>query len=223
MKQCIIIGLVFVMSGCAPLLGHAELLRLKDGRLIEGKYLGGTEYVLRFHTAEGMREYRVEEILSLSFTPATIPLPARTPLPTPAPTPQPPRQEITLPPETRLSVRLTLSLDTLISRSGDTFETLLENDLVVEGIVIAPKGTIIKGEVIISERDKTDSSLVIILKEMRLRNQVIPLRTTSYALWDRPRDGEGSSMRSIRTLQIASGAVLEFKTTEAVIVKLQNR
>jgi hypothetical protein len=222
MKQKQIVMMMFVLLGGAflPWSVDADLLRMKDGRLLEGKYLGGTEYVVRFYTSDGMREYPVGEILTLSFMPATGPLPPRTPLPTPAPTPPPPRQEIGIPPDTRLSVRMTVHIDTLVSRSGDTFDTELESDLVVEGITVASKGTVITGEVLESEQAKTGSSLVIVLKTMRVRNQVVQLRTTSYAMWDRPRDGEDSATRNIRTLRLAAGATLEFKTTEAVTVKL---
>lgn len=219
MKQIVTLLMGIAFGILMPVMNDADLLRMKDGRLVEGKFLGGTEYRVRFHTAAGTVEYPVADLLSISFLPPNASLPDRTPQPTPAPTPRPPAPEILMPPNTRLSVRTSAPLDSLASRAGDVFDTTLENDLVVEGEVIAPKGTLVHGKVITSEQGKAGSSLVIVLQEIVLTHQKVPVTTTSYAMWDRPKSDTDTTLHTIRTLRIPAGAFLEFKTTEAVTIK----
>lgn len=200
---------------------QADLLRLRTGRVIDGKFLGGTEYAVHFHTKDGTVEFSVEEILSITFLPAGEKLPERTPMPTPTPTPQPDQQEFTLPSDTRLSVRTLHMMDSLISRQGDMFDATLEMDLKIDGVLVIPRGTAVKGAVLRSEHDQDGSALVITLREFVLKAQRIPIATTSYAMWDQPHSDSDTGMRSIRTLRIPAKAFLEFKTTEPVTLTRQ--
>jgi hypothetical protein len=209
--------LIILLSSSA----QADLLRLRIGRVIDGKFLGGTEHAVRFHTKDGTVEFSVEEILSITFLPAAEKLPERTPMPTPTPTAQPEQQEFTLPSDTRLSVRTLYMIDSLISRQGDTFDATLETDLKVDEVLVIPRGTPIKGMVLRSDHDQNGSALVITLRQFVLKGQQIPIATTSYAMWDQPRSDSDTGMRSIRTLRIPAKAFLEFRTTEPVTLTRQ--
>jgi hypothetical protein len=48
---------------CIASIGHADMLWLKDGRVIGGRYEGGTSQVIRFRTDSGLKEY---DLLSVS-------------------------------------------------------------------------------------------------------------------------------------------------------------
>lgn len=45
----------------------ADTLELKDGRVLEGKYLGGTQVIVRFEIQGDVQTFRVSEISNLSF------------------------------------------------------------------------------------------------------------------------------------------------------------
>jgi len=45
----------------------ADTLELKDGRVLEGKYLGGTQVIIRFEIQGDVQTFRVSEISNLSF------------------------------------------------------------------------------------------------------------------------------------------------------------
>jgi len=70
----------------------ADTLELKDGRVLQGRYLGGTQAVLRFEIKGEVQTFNVSEAVALTFTstssateaPAQAPPSAATPLPPPA-------------------------------------------------------------------------------------------------------------------------------------------
>jgi hypothetical protein len=82
----VILGLLF--AGPAA----ADTLELKDGRVLQGRYLGGTQVVLRFEIKGEVQTFNVSDAVALTFTgnsgatnaPAQAPQSAATPLPPPA-------------------------------------------------------------------------------------------------------------------------------------------
>jgi hypothetical protein len=114
------------------------------------------------------------------------------------------------------------TLNTGMSRKGDWFDATLTSDLVVDEIVVAPKGTRLKGQVIKSEQGRSTSGLVITLRKLILKQKVIPIFTTSYAMWDRVPESSDAvkSYRRGRLLEIPSQTVLEFKTTKPITIVL---
>jgi hypothetical protein len=202
----------------------ADMIRMKNGKVVEGKFLGGTEYVIHFQTDNKVAIYQVEDILTITFMPTSSQSLQRAPVsPTPKiQTPQPEQQEIIIKRHTRLSVRMVNSLNTGMSRKGDWFDTMLTSDLVVDGVVVVPKGTTIRGQVVKSEQGSSSSVLVIALRKLLLRQEVIPISTTTYGMWDRVPEGSDAvkSYRKGRLLQIPPQTILEFKTTKPITIDL---
>jgi hypothetical protein len=66
-----------------------DTLELKDGRVLHGRYLGGTQAVLRFEIRGEVQTFNVSDAVALTFTgtssatqaPGSAPQPAATPLP----------------------------------------------------------------------------------------------------------------------------------------------
>src|SRR5437899_11662214 len=76
------LGLAFVT------IAAADTLELKDGRVLEGRYLGGTQAVLRFQVEGNIQTFNVNDVVALTFTHnsgAAAPPPSD-----PAPAPAPP-------------------------------------------------------------------------------------------------------------------------------------
>src|SRR5580700_1763518 len=59
----------------------ADTLELKDGRVLQGRYLGGTQAVLRFEINGEVQTFNVSEAVALTFTGTT----SATEAPAPAP------------------------------------------------------------------------------------------------------------------------------------------
>src|SRR5258707_11310332 len=72
------LGLLFVAVAAA------DTLELKDGRVLQGRYLGGTQAVLRFEVNGNIETFSVNDVVALTFThgggaaaaPAYAPAPA---------------------------------------------------------------------------------------------------------------------------------------------------
>jgi hypothetical protein len=92
----------------------ADTLELKDGRVLQGRYLGGTQVVLRFEINGEVQTFNVSDAVAVTFTgksgasrtPVAAPVPAATPTPPPpqdssgasAPNAQPPITSRDVPP-----------------------------------------------------------------------------------------------------------------------------
>lgn len=152
----------------------ADTLELKDGRVIQGRYLGGTAAVLRFEVNGEVQTFSVTQIVALTFTSGSsatsAPAPAAPPPPVdagPAPAPSAPRRpvesrdtipggspaqdpaaqygEVTIPAGQSLLVRMIDGVDSSKNQVGDVFHASLETDLNVNGYLVARKGADVYG------------------------------------------------------------------------------
>jgi hypothetical protein len=230
---------------------HADILELKNGDVLNGKYVGGTAATVRYETSAGMRVVETSEIIALTFTtPAATPAtPPAASVPAAAPVPQAaPPSPVTLPYGTTLLVRM---MDSVSSRNGAgaNFTTKLEYNLVADGIVVAPAGTIIYGRVQSATqagRAFGKSTLDIRLAQMVVNGSPIPIATSSYkeagaasikkaaggaaagaAIGAIAGDaGKGAAigataslLKKEQTLTIPPGALLEFTLTQPVTIR----
>jgi hypothetical protein len=169
---------------------HADILELKNGTVLNGKYVGGTAGTVRYETSAGMQVFATSDIVALTFTtPAATPAmtpaaapPVATPAPAPAPAAAAP-SSVTLPYGTTLLVRM---MDSVSSRNGTgaKFTTKLEYNLMANGVVAAPAGTIIYGRVQSATqagRALGRSTLDLRLAQMVVNGSPIPISTSSYA------------------------------------------
>jgi hypothetical protein len=164
---------------------RADILELKNGNLLNGKYAGGTVGTIRFETAAGVQIIETAQVVALTFTAsgaaaAPAPASATEPPSPPAPVAQP--QTVTLPAGTMLLVRM---MDSVSSRNnaGASFTTKLEYDLAVGGTVAVKGGTTIYGRVQSSSqagRALGRSTLDLRLVQMVIGGQPLPITTSGY-------------------------------------------
>src|SRR6266496_2493869 len=129
----------------AALNTKADVLELKNGQVLTGKYTGGTAGTVRFETGSGLQVIETGQALALTFTGGGAPPAAAAPAPQPAPPPTAAApSSVAVPAGTLLLVRM---LDGASSRDprGKRFTTTLETDLVVNGIMVARTGTRVYG------------------------------------------------------------------------------
>jgi hypothetical protein len=133
----------------------ADTLELKDGRVLKGKYLGGTQAVLRFEINGEVQTFSTNDIVALTFTGGSAysgPASASG-APAPAPTAFAPATastttgggSVTIPAGQSLLVRMIDGVDSEKNHVGDVFHASLETDLTVGDTVIARKGADIYG------------------------------------------------------------------------------
>src|SRR5882757_36698 len=49
-------------------IGFADTLELKDGRVLQGRYLGGTQAIVRFEVNGDVQTFPTHDIVALTFT-----------------------------------------------------------------------------------------------------------------------------------------------------------
>src|SRR5258706_5452357 len=91
----------------------ADTLELKDGRVLKGKYLGGTQAVLRFELNGEVQTFNTADIVALTFTrysrgaaPEIAPPAAVAPVAPNSMGPTAPRGEVTIPAGRPLLIRI---------------------------------------------------------------------------------------------------------------------
>jgi hypothetical protein len=200
--------------GCVALPASADTLQMKDGRVIQGRFLGGTQASVQFETRGKIELYNVDDIISVTFTgpppassapPAASMAPPPGPLPAPAPTQYPAANatSITVPAGTDLLVRMIDSVDSDKNNVGDRFRASLEQDFVVDGVVIATKGTDVYGR--LSEAKEAGhfqgkSQLKLELTDILIHNRLQPIVTGDYEV-------SGSSRGADTAKKVGIGAV----------------
>lgn len=143
-------------------------------------------------------------------TAAAVPPPAPTAsqpvfTPSPAPAPAAPAHTITLPSGTVLNVRLTEALTTDRTNSGDTFHATLTSPLVVDGFVIADRGSKVQGEVVSADRSgrvKGKASMTLALSEINTTDgQRVRVQTDTF-------NREAAGSKGSDAAKMAAGAGL---------------
>ena len=194
----IAVGLFFVSVAAA------DTLELKSGKVVQGRYLGGTAAILRFEVNGEVQTFGTNDVVALTFTgrgggaaPMTAPAPppapaAEAPAPAPAPAPAAPGGEVTIPAGQSILVRMVDGVDSSKNHVGDIFHASLETDLNVNGTLVAHKGTDVYGR--LAEAKKSGnftgkSELQLELTRLVIDGHDYPLVSSDYTLQGK---GQGS-------------------------------
>lgn len=187
-------GGLFVIAVCllAPMV-QADSLQLKNGSLIKGKFMGGTDSEISFQVGSSVQKYNVADVASLTFDSEGMASDASAP-----PSNPPPSQPagalvastnaptyVTVPAGTRISVRTIDGIDSTKNRVGDRFKASLEQPLVANGNVVVPKGADVYGDLTESKTSGTftgKSQLRLELTAIVVNGQSVPVQTGEYEL-----------------------------------------
>ena len=209
-----LIVLAFGAIAVAPAI--ADTLELRNGKLVTGKFLGGTQSQIRFEVAGKVEVFAVDQVLALTFTsdsraseeaaPYTPPAPANTAVVAPAPANTSPAAPgtVTVPAGTSIMVRLIDGVDSEKNAVGDRFRASLEENLYVGETLVAPKGTDVYGrlaEVKEAGRISGKSQLRLELTGILINQKIQPILTGDY-------DVAGSSRGSDSAKKIGGGAAI---------------
>ncbi len=193
----------------------ADTLELKDGRVLQGRYLGGTQAVLRFEVDGNVQTFGVNDVVALTFThgngsaavsPAPAPAPARTlaPAPVAQAQPIPAGGTVTIPAGQSILVRMIDGVDSSKNHVGDIFHASLETDLTVNNGLVARKGTDVYGRLAEAKEAghiSGSSELQLELTRMVIDGHDYPLVSSDYTL-------QGKGRGSNTAKKVGGGAAL---------------
>jgi hypothetical protein len=205
----LLIGLVCAGLALMSVSASADTLQMKDGRVIQGKFLGGTQASVQFETNGKIDLYDVDQVLSITFTAApTVPSASRIVPPIPASESSAvsaarPGSGVTIPAGTSLLVRMIDSVDSDKNHVGDRFRASLEQDLAVDGVVVAPKGADVYGRLAEAKEAghlEGKSQLKLELTDILISNRLQPVMSGDYEV-------SGSSRGANTAKKVGVGAL----------------
>jgi hypothetical protein len=189
----------------------ADTLELKNGSLIKGKFLSGTETEISFQVGSTVQKYNVADIVSLKFN-------SEGGASAPPPQPQSSLPDdpgtlvhveikpayVTIPAGTLISVRTIDAIDSTSSLVGDRFLAALEEPLTSEGNVVVARDTPVYGRLTQAKESGTftgRSQLRLELTGIVVNGKLVPVVTGEYEVTGKSR-GASTAKRT------AGGAVL---------------
>jgi hypothetical protein len=192
----------------------ADSLELKNGSLIRGKFMGGTESEISFQVGSSVQKYNLADIVSLEFdsAKAAIDMPTRrkssfssepgtvehASVKTPS--------YVTIPAGKRISVRTIDGIDSTNNQVGDRFLASLEEPLMVDGNVVVAKGAEVYGRLAESKESGTfsgRSQLRLELTGIVVNGQTVPVVTGEYELTGKSR-GASTAKRTVGGAAVGS-------------------
>ncbi|GAK57613.1 hypothetical protein U27_04580 [Candidatus Vecturithrix granuli] len=225
MKKLLFLLLACSLCSLLAAFVWADTLELKDGRLVEGQYMGGTQQTIRFQSDNKIVVYPVKDVLALTFSSTVSSLPGQ---PSSAPkietagpaTPRPKPKELALNPGTQLSVSLLDTIDINQNKPEDWFTGVITKSVVVDDKVVIPKDTKVNGQVVMAQQDRVGATLVIELKELEMNRKIIPITTKPYIVQTKAETLIGTnSLKMIarpRTLQIPYRTIVNFELDQSL-------
>jgi hypothetical protein len=148
MKKSVLRLVLLALAAMVPLAvgAQAHTLVLKDGRQIQGTYVGGSQDQIQFEVGGKIYVYQVSDVASLDFSgPAAAE--AATPAPATA-AESGPGDTVTAPVGTPILIRMIDGIDSKTNKVGDMFHASLEDNLTVNDVVIAKKDADVYGKLI---------------------------------------------------------------------------
>jgi hypothetical protein len=208
-SQKIFTWLGWVGLGLMSVSVSADTLQMKDGRVIQGRFLGGTQASVQFVADGKIDLYDVDQVISITFT-GSPPGSSAVRTEPPAPISEASRESaprpgsgVTVPAGTSLLVRMIDGVDSDKNHVGDRFRASLEQDLAVDGIVVAPKGADVYGRLAEAKEAghlEGKSQLKLELTDILINSRLQPVMSGDYEV-------SGSSRGSNTAKKVGIGAV----------------
>jgi hypothetical protein len=185
--------------------------------VLQGRYLGGTQAVLRFQVEGNVQTFSVNDVVALTFThgggySSAEPPPAPAPVQQLAPVaPAPPASfaattggSVTIPAGQSILVRMIDGVDSSKNHVGDIFHASLETDLTINNGLVARKGADVYGRLAEAKEAghiSGSSELQLELTRMVIDGRDYPLVSSDYTL-------QGKGRGSNTAKKVGGGAAL---------------
>jgi hypothetical protein len=201
-RKCGFLAIVVLVASMA----WADTLELKNGSLIKGKFLGGTETEVNFQVGSAVQKYNVSDVVSIRFeseapaaSPALQPEGALPDAPAAGAPVEMKPAHLTIPAGTQIFVRTIDAIDSDNSAVGDRFQASLEEPLMLEGNVIVDQDAFVYGRLTESKEPGTfagKSQLRLELTGIAVKGKIVPIVTGEYEVTGKSR-GVSTAKRTI--------------------------
>ncbi len=185
------IRIVLATSAFAMLL-PADTLTLRNGSVVEGNYLGGTAREIRMEVGTHIQNFPVDSIVGIQFSggnntgafrPEAQSSSSNYP-PPPPPQNYPPNQSsnygIEIPAGTQLTVRMIDSVDSEVSRMGETFRASIDEPVIVNGQTLISRGADVVARLVDDQKSgkiQGRTTLKLILTSVTVNGRPVEIST----------------------------------------------
>jgi hypothetical protein len=200
----------------AAMIASADSLKLKNGSLINGRFMGGSEDEISFQVGSSVQKFNRSDIVSIRFgsdaevsdtphEPDRLPVVDFQSAEHASPGPRTP-VNVTIPAGTRISIRTIDEIDSTRNRPGDRFLASLQEPVIVDGSLVVAKGADVYGRLTESKESGTftgRSQLRLELTGIVVNGQTMPLVTGDYELSGKSR-GASTAKRTVGGAAVGS-------------------
>ncbi|HEY1339124.1 MAG TPA: hypothetical protein VGF59_16535 [Bryobacteraceae bacterium] len=211
------LGIVLALATAAS----ADMITMKNGRVINGTYLGGSARQVRVEVGDRIETLDVTDVSRIEFGGGSSSAPVREPVREPErptlrrqsqilrpddnpPPPPPPaasaRGPIELPSGTNLVVRLIDGVDSEVNRVGQTFAASLDEPVMLNGETLIPRGVDVTLKLVDAKESGKltgKAELTLDLVSVRVNGRMVDINTQTVS--------RESSSRGERTAKVAGG------------------
>jgi len=195
-----------------------DTIILRDGTVVQGSFIGGSANTIMFNHQNQIKEIPLSAITTISISPrhTTDGTAVKTNVnAAPVPIVPPSAQSITIPKGTEIIVVTSSTVSTDFHGGGNTFPTVLHEDIIINEEVIIPQGTHIYGRVKDSEHASVfgKSKLVVDLNAIHTKKGTLAIVTDDLGYQGADETGEtlkktgtGAALGAIFSKDHAAGA-----------------
>jgi len=152
----------------------ADTIELADGTLLEGDFIGSSNGIIMFNTGADIEAFPESEVIGIFLSEGVATAQANV---STGPAPM-----ITVPAGTRLVIRMSDSVDSSRHAAGHRFQAQLEGAVVVDGVTVLPRGTMLHGRVASAQqsgRAVGSSNMSIEFSDVMVNDVLHPIATGS--------------------------------------------
>jgi len=189
--------------------GWADSLELRNGSVINGRFVAGDENEIRFQVGSSVQEYKTADVVSINLDSKDIgtdQLKRRAGSETYRPYRNAPPTYVSIPAGTCISIRTVDSIDSTKNHVGDRFEATLEEPIFVNDTLVVPKGSAVYGRLAESKESGKftgRSELKLELTEIVVNGVTIPIVSGEYELTGKSR-GASTAKRTVGGAAVGS-------------------
>jgi len=197
------IFMILLMFSVIIGVSQADTLILTNGLLLEGKYQGGTTTTIKFETSGTIQEVAISEIKSITFSAPEPEAQTSSPAASPgagavvaAPAVAKAAASGTqIPAGTKLMIKTAEDVSTASHQAGAMFKCALEADLILNGAMVAPKGSEIYGKVLesVGGRRVGNQRIVVSFDKISINGQLVAMDTDDVGA----EGGRGGAARAV--------------------------
>ena len=158
-------------------LAVADSIELADGSILEGDFVGSSNGIIMFNTGESIEAYPESQVVGIFLSDGVATAESLMAAEDDA-------KSVTAPAGTRLVIRMMDSIDTKRHQAGHKFRGQLEGAMVVNGVTVAPRGTVLYGVIVASQqsgRAVGSSGMAMEFTDIMIDDQLFPIATETLA------------------------------------------